>query len=72
MGKMTKATRDNIKSIGYGARVKLHPAYGSSTKYFLMYLSEGLCMLSDGKRDLNNGMGYIHSIYNIAAFEAAE
>lgn len=68
---MVKATADNIKSIGYAAKVKLRPAYGSGAKYFMTYLHGDGCMLADCKRDLKNDMGYIYSIHDIAAFEAA-
>lgn len=70
MAKMTKATRDNIRSIPEDARVRLNPAYGSGTKYFVCYLSDGFCLIADCKRDLRDGRGYIHSIYHIDAFEA--
>lgn len=69
MGKMIRATSENIEHIGECAKVKLNPAYGSGTKYFVCYLSKGFCMLADSKRDCRDGLGYIHSIWNINAYE---
>ena len=66
---MTRATTENINGICSGAKVRLKQAYGTGTKYFLCYLHDGYCMISDSKRDYKNDMGFIHSIYNIEAFE---
>lgn len=70
MGKMIKANAENCESICDGARVRLKQCYGSGTKYFITYLPRGsYCMIADCKRDLRDGMGYIHSIYDIEAYE---
>ena len=66
---MKKASVEDLKNISAGAKVRLKQAYGTGIKYFLCYLHEGYCMISDSKRDYMNGMGFIHSIYNIEAFE---
>ena len=72
MGKMIEATSENIEHIGVGAKVKLNPAYGSGAKYFVCHLSDGFCLIADCKKDLRDGLGYIHSIWNINAYEAFE
>lgn len=72
MGKMVKATAENRNKISDGAKVRLNPAYGHGTKYFVCNLSNTNCMLADCKRDWRDGCGYIYSIYDIQAFEIFE
>lgn len=72
MGKMVKATSENKNNIWDGAKVRLNPAYGKGTKYFVCYLSADSCMLADCKRDCRDGYGYIYSIHDITAFETIE
>lgn len=67
--KMVKVERGETPQIEEGARVTLIPGYGSGTKYFVCELSKGFCLIADSKRDCNEGLGYIHSIYNIASYQ---
>ena len=50
--------------------VRLNPAYGTGTKYFVCHLAPGFCMIAANKKDCREGIGYIHSIHNIEAYEA--
>ena len=70
MNGMVKANNENRLCIREGAKIRLNRAYGTGVKYFVCYLSKGFCLIADCKRDFREGMGDIHSIYNIEAFEA--
>lgn len=63
--KLCEETRSGIEC---GARLKMRKAYGTGTKYFVCYLSDGMCLIADSKRDCKNEMGYIHSIWNIDTY----
>lgn len=69
---MITATAENIKGVGYGARVRLNPAYGSGTKYFVCPLATGFCLIADGKRDLRNDTGHIYSVHDIKSYEVLD
>ena len=72
MARMITATAENVKDIGYGARVRLHPAYATGTKYFVCPLATGFCLIADSKRDLRNDTGHIYSVYDIKSFEVLD
>ena len=69
MGKMIKHDGTNTNRIYDGAKVRMKEGYGSGTKYFTCHLTKGFCMIADTKKDAYNGMGYIHSVYDIDKFE---
>lgn len=66
---MITANETNRNDIGFGARVKLNPAFGTGTKYFVCYLSNNHVLLADSKRDCKDEVGYIHSIHDIQAYQ---
>ena len=66
---MIKLTDENREDIQSGARVRLNPAYGHGTKYFVCYLGGPHCLIADCKRDCNEGLGYIYWTHDIEAYE---
>lgn len=70
MAKYIKVESGKEPEIEAGAMVRLLDAYGSGTKYYVCGLSKGYCLIADNKRDFKDGVGYIHSVWNIKAYEA--
>ena len=66
---MVRVTGENVRNIGFGAKVRLNPAYGTGTKYFVSYLHGTNCLIADSKRDCKDEMGYIYSIHDIEAYQ---
>lgn len=70
---MTKVTSGNYPEIEAGAKVKLNPYYveegKSQTRYFVMELSKGFCLLADNKRMYERGEGYIYSVWDILEYQ---
>ena len=67
--KMVKHDGLNTNRIYDGAKVRMKEGSGDGTKYFVCHLSKGFCLIADSKKEANNGIGYIYSVWDIDKFE---